>query len=77
MALVYPSPYAAAMSSLGYLTIHRIANARPGVVADRAVLPDPDDLELYRNTRTPLLTLESGRPVSDDLTLMAIEMVGH
>lgn len=65
MALVYPSPYAAAMSSLGYLQIHRLANARQGTRAERAMLPEPELLDIHRRTRTPLLTLESQRPLSD------------
>lgn len=65
MTLCYPSPYHVAMSSLGYLQIHRLANARPGTTCERAVLPDAEDLELHRRTRTPLLTLESQRPASD------------
>src|SRR5437868_520775 len=40
VALVYPSPYRAAMSSLGYQTIYRRLNDAPGVAADRAMLPD-------------------------------------
>ena len=55
LALVYPSPYRAAMSSLGYQTIYRRLNAVPGVAADRAVLPDGD-------TDAPLLTLEREQP---------------
>lgn len=42
VALVYPSPYRAAMSSLGYQQIYRVANAHPEIAADRAVLPDGD-----------------------------------
>ena len=41
VALVYPSPYRAAMSSLGYQTIYRRLNDLPGVAADRAMLPEP------------------------------------
>jgi radical SAM superfamily enzyme YgiQ (UPF0313 family) len=41
LALVYPSPYRAAMSSLGYQQIYRVLNHTPGFAADRAVLPDP------------------------------------
>lgn len=65
MALVYPSPYAIAMSSLGYLQVHRLANQRPGTMCERATLPEPALLERHRRTRTPLLTLESQRPVGD------------
>ena len=65
MALAYPSPYHVAMSSLGFLQIHRRANGRPQTVCERAVLPEPELLERHRRTRTPLLTLESQRPVGD------------
>lgn len=58
VALVYPSPYRAAMSSLGYQQIYRTLHAMPGVAADRAMLPDEG---------TPrdrlLLSLETGQPV--------------
>jgi radical SAM superfamily enzyme YgiQ (UPF0313 family) len=59
IALVYPSPYRAAMSSLGYQQIYRVLHAMPGVAADRAMLPD-DTRDLRDG---PLLTLEEGRPV--------------
>jgi radical SAM superfamily enzyme YgiQ (UPF0313 family) len=42
VALVYPSPYRAAMSSLGYQQIYRALHALPGVAADRAMLPETD-----------------------------------
>ncbi|MBP9088296.1 MAG: radical SAM protein [Kofleriaceae bacterium] len=63
VALVYPSPYRAAMSSLGYQQIYRTINNLPGVAADRAMLPDAAALPLAPGQ--PLVTLESGRPVSD------------
>jgi radical SAM superfamily enzyme YgiQ (UPF0313 family) len=52
VALVYPSPYAAAMSSLGYQTIYRVLNELPGVAADRATAPD-------------MMTIEREAPVGD------------
>jgi radical SAM superfamily enzyme YgiQ (UPF0313 family) len=42
IALVYPSPYRAAMSSLGYQQIYRTLHAMPGVAADRAMLQEDD-----------------------------------
>jgi radical SAM superfamily enzyme YgiQ (UPF0313 family) len=55
IALVYPSPYRAAMSSLGYQQIYRTLNTLPGFAADRAMLPErPED---------KLVTLETGAPV--------------
>ncbi|HVU50068.1 MAG TPA: radical SAM protein [Polyangia bacterium] len=63
IALVYPSPYAVGMSSLGYQTVYRSLNALPGVSAERAFLPD--DARAARQTREPLCTYESARPVGD------------
>jgi radical SAM superfamily enzyme YgiQ (UPF0313 family) len=57
VALVYPSPYRAAMSSLGYQAIYRTLNETDGLAADRAVLPDDDTAD------GPLLTFETERPV--------------
>ncbi len=62
VALVYPSPYHTGMSSLGFQQIYRIIHERPGRVAERAFLPD--DVSRWRESRMPLFTLESGRPVS-------------
>lgn len=61
VALVYPSPYAAGMSSLGFQQIYRTVNETPGRCAERAFLPD--DLEAHHGTA--LFTYESGRPVGD------------
>ncbi len=63
MALVYPSPYWVAMSSLGYLQIHRLANQRRGTRCERAMLPEPAELERHLATRTPLMTVETRRSV--------------
>ena len=62
VALVYPSPYRAGMSSLGFQTIYREILAS-GRSAERAFLPDEPDK--YRRSRTPLFTFESERAVSD------------
>jgi radical SAM superfamily enzyme YgiQ (UPF0313 family) len=60
IALVYPSPYRAAMSSLGYQQIYRTLHGMPGVAADRAMLPEPDRRE-PKDARFD--TLETGAPV--------------
>jgi radical SAM superfamily enzyme YgiQ (UPF0313 family) len=54
VALVYPSPYRVAMSSLGYQTVYRGLHALDGVAADRAMLPEHEG---------PLFTFEAERPV--------------
>jgi radical SAM superfamily enzyme YgiQ (UPF0313 family) len=58
IALVYPSPYRAAMSSLGYQQIYRTLHAMPHVTAERAMLPDDDAPANQR-----FVTLETGTPV--------------
>jgi len=58
VALVYPSPYRVAMASLGYQTIYRQINERPGACCERAILDGPD-------APAPLRTLETGRAVAD------------
>src|SRR5215468_10714224 len=63
IALVYPSPYAVGMSSLGFQTVYRELNALPDVAAERAFLPD--DARAARQAREPLATYESARPVGD------------
>ena len=63
MALVYPSPYRVGMSSLGFQTLYREINRRPGRAAERAFLPE--DPAAARAARTPLLCYESGRPLGD------------
>ena len=63
VALLYPSPYRVAMSSLGYQTIYRSINASEGRAAHRAFLPD--DLDAWLQARAPLVTYEKLRPVSD------------
>lgn len=63
VALVYPSPYHVAMSSLGFQTIYREIHAHPTATAERSFLPD--DPAAYRTASTPLFTYESGRPVAE------------
>jgi radical SAM superfamily enzyme YgiQ (UPF0313 family) len=60
VALVYPSPYRAAMSSLGYQQIYRSLNDAPGIAADRAMRPDDDT-----PPGAPILTLERERPIGE------------
>lgn len=62
VALVYPSPYATGMSSLGYQRIYRALQEAPGLGVERAFLDD----DAKPGTPHPqLLTYESLRPVSD------------
>jgi len=63
VALLYPSPYHVAMSSLGYQTIYREINRSSGRAAERAFLPD--DVDAHAQGKLPLCSYESQRPVAD------------
>lgn len=63
VALLYPSPYHVAMSSLGFQTMYREINGAPGRAAERAFLPD--EVEPHTRAKLPLYTYESLRPVAD------------
>jgi radical SAM superfamily enzyme YgiQ (UPF0313 family) len=65
IALIYPQIYPVAMGNLGFQAIYHLLNAQPGLVCERAFLPTPDELDEHRRTRTPILTLESRRPLTD------------
>lgn len=65
VALVYPHEYQVGLGNLGFQTIYRLLNAHPDLVCERAFLPEPWLLQEYHRTQTPLLTLESQRPLTD------------
>lgn len=65
VALGYPNTYRVGMSHLGIQLIYGFLNQIPGVVCERFFLPDEDEMEWYKSSGTPLLTLESQRPVGD------------
>ncbi len=65
VALVYPQIYPVAMGNLGFQAIYRLLNDTSGLHCERAFLPAPEDWEEYRRTRTPILSLESQRPLRD------------
>lgn len=59
VALVYPNTYHVGMSNLGFQTVYRLLNQIEHVVCERAFLPDRSA------TPSPLLSVESGRPLGD------------
>ena len=71
IALCYPLPYHAAMSSLGFQVIYRLFNSRPGISCERVVLPD--DVAAWRARGLKPISLESGRPLAD-FDLVAVSM---
>jgi radical SAM superfamily enzyme YgiQ (UPF0313 family) len=65
LALVFPEIYPVAMGNLGFQTMYHLLNADPHLACERAFLPTPEEWPEYERTRTPILTLESQRPLRD------------
>jgi len=63
VALTYPSPYAAAMSSLGYQRIYRAIMESPGMACERVVLDDDAETDLAAQGRP--ISYESQRPLEE------------
>ena len=63
VALLYPSPYAAAMSSLGYQRIYRAIMEADGLACERVVLDDEAEKNL--DTQTHPQSYESQRPLEE------------
>ncbi|XXX76253.1 radical SAM protein [Sorangium sp. So ce134] len=61
VALSYPSPYRAGMSSLGFLQIYKLIQAEPGMACERAFLPDDEG----QGAEGAPVTYEGLRPLSD------------
>lgn len=73
VALVYPNSYHQAMSNLGFQAVYKLLNARDDSRCERFFLPDRQDLAEYRRQNLPLLSLESGLPLTDfDLVAFSI-----
>lgn len=65
ICLVYPNRYGTAMANLGFQTIYRLLTESAGLQCERAFLPDREDLDEYRRSSSPLLSLDSQRPLAD------------
>ncbi|MCE1247141.1 MAG: B12-binding domain-containing radical SAM protein [Firmicutes bacterium] len=65
VCLVYPNRYYVGMSNLGFLSIFRQISEHPDYFCDRAFLPDPDILPLYKNSRRKLMGLLSEKPIQE------------
>ncbi|MCX5906562.1 MAG: radical SAM protein, partial [Deltaproteobacteria bacterium] len=61
VALAFPNRYYTAMSNLGFQTVFRLLNQQAETSCERVFLPDPEDIEEYQRTETPLFSLESQR----------------
>ena len=73
VALAYPSPYAAAMSSLGYQRIYRAIMETPGMACERAFLADDGDRDERTHGPERPLTYESEKPL-DAFPVVAVSV---
>lgn len=64
VVLAYPNSYQVGMSNLGLHILYRLLNERGDVSCERAFLPDKKEWQEHLRTNTPLLTVESQRPLS-------------
>jgi len=65
VALAFPNTYYSGMSNLGFQAIYGLFNANHDVVCERVFLPEANLAAEYARTSTPLLSLESQRPVTE------------
>ena len=63
ICLVFPNYYHVGMSNLGFQLLYQHLNSLQGVVCERAFLPEKGEWEEYVRSNTPLLSLESCRPL--------------
>lgn len=63
VALVYPNTYFVGMSNLGLHIIYEEINLRHDSVCERIFLPEKKELEAYDKTKTPLMSVETQRPM--------------
>ena len=64
MALAFPDVYEVGMSHLGLKILHYIVNSQENMYAERVFAPWPDMESLLRTEQKPLVTLETGTPLS-------------
>ena len=64
ICLIFPNSYHVGMSNLGFQLLYRLLNAEADVVCERAFLPEAKELREYSRSNTPILSLESGKPLS-------------
>lgn len=65
VAFIYPNTYHLGMSNLGLHILYQIINSRGDTACERFFLPEAKQLTEYQRTKTPLLSLETQRPLAD------------
>ena len=63
VAIVDPNTYFVGMSNLGLHIIYEEINLHPSSVCERIFLPEKKELDVYDKTKTPLMSVETQRPM--------------
>lgn len=63
MAFIYPNSYFVGMSNLGLHILYQLINGRGDTACERFFLPDWQDEKEYVKTNTPLMSIETQRPL--------------
>lgn len=77
VAFVYPNLYHVGMSNLGLHILYQLINARGDSACERFFLPGRELLSEYVKSKTPLLSVESARPLADNdiiFVMLSFEM---
>lgn len=72
VAFIYPNVYHLGMSNLGMHILYQMINARGDSACERYFLPERQLIEEHRRSRTPLLSLESRRPLADSAVIFVM-----
>lgn len=65
IAFVYPNVYHLGMSNLGMHILYQLINSREDSACERFFLPDKNLIKEHISSKTPLLSIETGRPLAD------------
>lgn len=65
LAFIYPNSYNIGMSNLGLQILYQEINGRGDTACERFFLPDKKEQAEYIKTKTPLLSMETQRPLAD------------
>ncbi len=65
IALIYPNKYRIGMSNLGFLLVYQLLNQYEKIVCERVFLPEDSEINLHIKTNTPIISIESQRPLTD------------
>lgn len=65
VAFVYPNTYNLGMSNLGMHILYQIINSRGDSACERFFLPEKNLIKEHIKTKTPLLSMETQRPLAD------------